>query len=439
MRYKIILIILIALLLRAYHLDTESIWSDEGYSINEAQYSIPEIIDHLKYDMNPPLYTFALKLWGFFFGYSEIAARSLSVLFSLITVYLVYCIGKQVYSKEAGIYASIIVSLATFHIQYAQETRSYALFAMLAAASFLFYFKEPNLKNNLLYIITTTLLLYTHIYSIFLIIAQNIPIKFRKKWIISQVTLLILFLPYLSILIYQATRTLGTNTWITAPTLNDILHLFHLHGGTDFLIILLVALSALAFRDPRKEEWTLLSWWLIPIMIPLVFSYMIDPFLYPRYTLPATLGLYLLAARGLTRLRQPLKIVTLLVIIIISGQAINNFYAAPYKENWRDATAYIDSIAGPEDRVLFYPGWTKNLVYDYYSDKNIKTYMVTYKTRELNESDIERISPMIGEYDKFILVLAHNMDSKELREKIEEEYDNLQKKEFRGIRILIYS
>ncbi|PJA55943.1 hypothetical protein CO165_00980, partial [Candidatus Roizmanbacteria bacterium CG_4_9_14_3_um_filter_33_18] len=44
-------------------------------------------------DFHPPLYYLFMKLWTNLFGYSEIALRMPSILFSLMTGYVVYLIG----------------------------------------------------------------------------------------------------------------------------------------------------------------------------------------------------------------------------------------------------------------------------------------------------------------------------------------------------------
>ena len=60
---------------------TQSYWRDEVFRVLMAKYSFVDIIRLTYNDGQPPLYYFLLKFWINIFGDSEIATRTLSLIF----------------------------------------------------------------------------------------------------------------------------------------------------------------------------------------------------------------------------------------------------------------------------------------------------------------------------------------------------------------------
>lgn len=452
------LILLLGFSVRFYNIGSESIWTDEGYSLYFSSMSVEEMVDNLKYDNHPPLYYLLLKAWTTAFGDSETSIRFLSLIFSVITIFLVYRIGEEIYSKKTGLYASFLISIAVFHVKYAQEARSYTLFAMLAAVSFLYFFrlkKDVNKKNIVLYLLSSIFLLYTHTYSLFLLLVQNIVMflqrKDLKKWLGLQTVLGVLYLPYIFVLVKQTLKTMSGSSWMKTPGLEQIYYNFFLQAGNynmliTFLLLLgfFITIRYFANKDGKKkflwDDLTLWLWWLLPVIIALIVSYTLHPVFQVKYFLPASIALYLLVGKAITSMKPRwIRAGLLILIIVFSFNILPWFYNHPYKEDWRSATQYIDSMMDEEDRVLFYPGFTEYMTYDYYSEENTTTYMVTYLTRELNHDDIVRMSPMFGEYEQILLVESNALHSQELIDAIENVYGTPYLEEFRGINIYVFT
>src|SRR3990167_1765852 len=124
---KILLIIFfLAFLIRLIAID-QSLWLDEATTARVVQpYGYREILVRFSpTDFHPPLYYLFMKMWSNIFGYSEIALRMPSVIFSLVTGYVVYLIGKKLFNNDSG-----LASLT-------RMTKS-QLFGLWAAAFFLF-------------------------------------------------------------------------------------------------------------------------------------------------------------------------------------------------------------------------------------------------------------------------------------------------------------
>ncbi len=134
-RVSVAVLTLLAFALRVYHLDGQSLWYDEGFSVYLAQMSLREITARTAADIQPPAYYYLLHAWMTLFGRSEVAVRLLSVVFGVLTVPLAYLLARRMLSPAVGVTTALLVAVSPFHIWYAQETRMYTLVTALGVAS----------------------------------------------------------------------------------------------------------------------------------------------------------------------------------------------------------------------------------------------------------------------------------------------------------------
>jgi 4-amino-4-deoxy-L-arabinose transferase-like glycosyltransferase len=127
------LIGLLALALRLYAIDRQSLWYDEGLTVALAQRSLAQIARDAAADVHPPLYYWALHAWIGLFGAGEAAARSLSAVCGALTAALTCLIGRRWFGPLAGAVAGLAAAISPLAIHYGQEVRMYALAALLAA------------------------------------------------------------------------------------------------------------------------------------------------------------------------------------------------------------------------------------------------------------------------------------------------------------------
>ncbi len=215
MKYRnIYLVLIVALLLRLVALN-QSLWLDEATTAQTVKHFsyIDLIFRFASTDFHPPLYYLFMKAWTSLFGYSEIALRMPSVLFSLIAGWFVYLIGNIVINKKSGVWAAAFFLFNPLIVYYSQEARMYSMATcFLTVAVYLFIqiishlsrgesgvagrgvlnkMKTPRLshsrhpsyeegKNVLLFNIFIALSLFTFYGSIFLIIAMFLSPLFIK-------------------------------------------------------------------------------------------------------------------------------------------------------------------------------------------------------------------------------------------------------------------
>src|SRR5262245_16343487 len=149
--------------LRFFHLGFESVWFDEAYSIQLATGSVGHILLERWTDIHPPLYYLALHFWMPIAGTTESAVRLLSAVADLVTIPAAWLTARRLFGSRIALVTAVLLAISPFHVQYAQEARMYALLCLLATVSmysFLSFLGESSRTSRLVYVLSTTLMLY---------------------------------------------------------------------------------------------------------------------------------------------------------------------------------------------------------------------------------------------------------------------------------------
>ncbi len=353
-----LLILGLAFSLRLYHLDFQSIWWDEGHSIFVASQPIPQIPTLPAMDVHPPAYFVLLHLWLGLAGQSEFALRYLSVLFSVLTVALLWrfahailrsnyppCSPRLALCAGSPLLAALLAALSPLYVAYSQEVRSYAMITFLTLASTFFlwriFFLDHRRRTIVTYVFLTVLCLYTHYFTIFLLIFHNLAWlvwtvpgnKNRTErvvtWIASQLGILLLFAPQLLLALHQVTSY--TNPNLSPPSLTGfILRSWQAYTvgltmdplpaawgmaliAAVFILTLLFQLRSIfeptnwpaeakaPYRQPSNLPTSflfLLAWLLLPLTAYFIVLQR-QPSFEPRYLILVTPALFLLLALSL--------------------------------------------------------------------------------------------------------------------------------------------
>lgn len=130
----VLAITLVAAILRFYLIEEKSIWLDESFSLWIARHSLWEGWRWLiEVDQHPPLYYSLLHVWIGIFGSLEGAVRTLSALASVLTIPVLYAACRRLLDSPTAAIAVLILAVSPFHVQFAQETRMYALLTLEVA------------------------------------------------------------------------------------------------------------------------------------------------------------------------------------------------------------------------------------------------------------------------------------------------------------------
>ena len=144
------LIILLGFSLRFYNLAKESLWFDEIYGgILPAKQSITYLLNP---DISLPVSTYHIILhyWMQIFGQSEFSVRFPALIFGVLSIFVIYKLGKVIFNQEIGLLSALILAISPFQIHYSQEARPYSLLMLLSLVSvyyFVKFIKSSDEKN----------------------------------------------------------------------------------------------------------------------------------------------------------------------------------------------------------------------------------------------------------------------------------------------------
>ena len=172
------LILLLALILRLINLGAEPYWGDEVLSLDIVRHYHNNLAEMIRYireiEIHPPLYYILLNFWSAWFGFSELAIRSLSLVFGLATVWLVYYTGKKFYpATKFGLVAAFLTAILPLQIEYSQEARPYVIicfFGLLNIFGLWQFLETKNKKYLAIFIVSAVIGIYLH-YSFALALA----------------------------------------------------------------------------------------------------------------------------------------------------------------------------------------------------------------------------------------------------------------------------
>ncbi len=389
----IIFTLLLGLVLRFISLN-QSLWIDEATTMNVARsFPFGDIINKFSPgDFHPPFYYLFMKVWVDIFGSSEIVGRMPSIIFGVLTIYVIYLIGRNIIDKQAGIVAGLLLATSGLHIYYSQEARMYSMTAFLVSClifSFVKILKSDRVGNWLVFGVLIALigmtdyvaLLILPVFWIYGIIYRKDKIWFSKL-VGSHIILGVFAAAWLPIFLRQFNSGLMVSPislWAQSLgifSLKEILliPIKFMIGRVGFddkllygLIVTLVSLlfGYLIFKSRREVGKLKLVWmWLIvPIGLGILISIKIPILNYFRFlfVLPA---LYLILASGLQSIKNKRVRVTLLVIVV----ALNLFFSGIYlfnknywREDWRSAALFIGH------NVVIFPAESQREAYLYYN------------------------------------------------------------------------
>lgn len=179
----IALVLALAIALRVWDLQSQSLSMDEFAELNIARGSLAAIV--VAQDGFPPLYNLLLHGWLSIFPSDE-AARWLSVLLGTAAVLIIGKLGQQVRGTRAGVASALLLAASPLHIWHSQEGRAYALYFLLAALALWLFFRAldtNHLADWLWYASASLIGLYAHYYFAFLLVVNvGILVAEQRTW-----------------------------------------------------------------------------------------------------------------------------------------------------------------------------------------------------------------------------------------------------------------
>ena len=369
--------------LRFHLLAHKSFWFDEGFSVGVARLDWTNLL-HLLWvrEANMALYYVLLKLW-LGFGISEFYVRSLSLVFGLAAIPMVYALGARLFGARTGLIAAFLLSINAFHVRYSQEARAYTLLVFLSALCSWLWVRcidDPAPRNWRLYTVASLLTVYSHFYGVLVVMAHWLSLGLLPPAMRPRAAVLrwLRFFAYGVLPLVIVVWRVGAQpmNWLARPDSAIMRHFFEsLAGNGGYKLLGLYVLSWIAAADglrrsDRSQRWryhVLLLWLAFPIVAVFAVSQYKSIFL-ARYLIACLPASVLLAAAGIARLRGIAQAGMLLVIGILSIGGVFSYYQRDFdvgRDDWRAATQYVLANAQPGDGIFFYtaPG---RMSFEYY-------------------------------------------------------------------------
>ena len=173
-------IVFLTLFMRVYGIQDESVWMDEFLSANYLDR--PDVSSFLAEQRREnwemvPLYYVLEYGWSRLYPGNMVWVRLLSVLFSLVSAVLVYCMGRRFLNRTAGGVGALMFALSPFQLFHGQEIRPYALvtlLALLSSAAFLEWHARNKPVMLVVHLCANLLILWTHLLSPILFVVQGV-------------------------------------------------------------------------------------------------------------------------------------------------------------------------------------------------------------------------------------------------------------------------
>ena len=420
----LLLVFLVAFALRLYRLGYQSLWYDEAVSIQLATKDLVGLTQHTAGDIHPPLYYYLLHFWIEAAGSSEFSAAFLSLIFGILLIAGCFRLGTDLYDRRVGLLAAFLVAVSPFNLWYSQEIRMYTLGAFLGLVSLYCLMKMVGLTSRdgqgqpvsagapsdggggawkffIGYVLFAAAGLYALYYFAFLLIFENLfvfgwwvvarrarrhPPLLLRRWVLAQVLVVVLYLPWLPVALRQALDP-PVPPW---------------RGFTGLGAVVLESWTALSLGQSVDPE-SLLVWPVLSFMFalyllgvrgavsghrgalksvllcgytfaPLFIIYLLSlrtPLFHVRYVFTYSPPFYLLLAVGLAGLRRSWRLalpIGLTVITLACGDSIYRFFLDPQyaADDHRGAVSYIEKRIAPADAVLINAGYAYPAFLYYY-------------------------------------------------------------------------
>jgi hypothetical protein len=345
-------------------------WIDEGLSVGIASHPLLDVPGVLRQDGSPPLYYLILNVWISVFGHGEADTHALSIAFCLVMVPAAFIAARAMFGTRAGWFAALLAALNPFLTYYAQETRMYALVALLSvcvSGTFVLAFVHRRRAWLAGFALSLALVMYSHNWGLFLAAGSvaallalvpgdpDRPGLLRDAMIAYGAAALV-YLPWVPSLLFQAAHTGAP--WSEPPVTKDALGgLTQLLGGAGpAMAFALVTGSGLAglmvgprLRGPKaRAVLALLTMGAVALVLAWMTS-QVAPAWATRYLSVLIGPLLLLGAGGLSR-AGTLGVVAMVLVAVLWAHPRTG--ALETKSNAYAASVLVRDQLEPGDLVV---------------------------------------------------------------------------------------
>lgn len=480
--YGYLFIISISIAVSVLTLAFQSIRLDEAQSIWVSTKSVESILSIDAQDVLVPLYEVMLHVWLQVFGSSILAARTLSFLFFLLTLPVLYRLAKETSSNRVAMVTVTLFSLSPFIMWYSSEARMYSLFAFITTWNHLFFVRfnrSDGTSSKVGYIITAILGLYTHYFFIFLLVTQFLYLVWRaivkpeyeigakdefqkphtrgRKLIFLHASLLlfasIFFLPWV-LYFFQLGAAATSQPLIPPPTSFNIIQvfinfIFGFQSSTiQSILISLWPIFVLSFffifTKREQEAGESINYFAFATFLPVALIFLgsyFRPIFLSRYLILVTPTLFLLLAWIFSEYHKKSSqaifgVLFTVMFILLVYQNIST--TTPLKENYAGVARYLEAHATPSDIIAVSAPFTIYPI-EYTYEGNTKIETIPQWDRFAHgaippfsqNKFISQLKAYQTQYNYLFVILSYDQGyEKTIKQYLDKHYQQLDRKEF---------
>jgi len=429
-------LLLLALFLRLHGIGSEALWTDEVFSAEFSAQPVPQLMRATAMDSHPPLYYMGLRFWRMIArGTSETGMRLYSVLWSLIGLWAVFLLARDLGGGRVGLVALFLGAVNPLDVFFAQEARMYAQTTALCALGSWCLWRWVRALDGaaerkdigrwwVYYTLCAATALLTHYLAVFPLVSQGLCMLAwcggRRQWrnillfVGSVLTVALVFLPWFSLVVgVRGALYNPLLAWIPRAPVSD----YVLFAGREFfwgwirqvpsaLLVVTLSMAALVLAAGARRALQsggapplpmnpphpagilfLFSLLFLPLLLvaiagrvyhPLYVAERFSLFVLPPFLVLASIACLSLASRLRARIAAALIGIVMLAATLVQERTVE-------KSDWR-AFARIWREEGPPALVVFFPSFYERAA----------SYYLGRQVRSAPRSAVETLLPQLG-------------------------------------------
>jgi len=373
-------IVVLGAVLRLHALGAKSFWLDEIASVVIARMPGNSFWYWLwTEEGNMALYYVMLRPWlGIHMG--EATIRLLSVLPGIVSIPVMYLLGKRLFGRGVGLLGALLLALSTCSVVYSQEARGYSwLLLGTIVSTYLFarLIERPSYAMACAYALAVGVTFYFHYFGLLVPLAQAVSLvalpKERRPWkplYLSGALMAVFAAPVLWMIHIQPGRHLD---WVQRPSLLELYHLgvfLTAESGkgvgpvllvVELLLLVMFFRTMIAQRDKTQADRDLWPYALIAsgLLTPIVLSLLVSiirPVFFHRFLIICLPAWLLAAAVGMCALPQLRWRAASIVGVCALSLVSTALSYSRMREDWRGVVNVLIDNARVQDVVVYYQG-----------------------------------------------------------------------------------
>lgn len=457
--------------LRLVGLGHESLWNDELSSWYRSSFpSIRQVVDlGVKPDVHPPGYQVLLFCSMRVTGDSETALRLPSAIAGILTIPVLFLIGRKLFGASTGLLGSALLAVSPSHIWLSQEARPYALLILLVCLSVLLLIRllarvqkgeRASPAEFSAFVLLGILLEYTHYFGLLVFLLEaaallGLSLILRRGRLLAAgagLAPMVFFLPWLPVALAQS----SSGSYIALPTLKTFYSLVLQYMGwskvlTVILLLMVPAGLVMRYFFSRARDWlhtrellVPILWLAAPVLVSLAISLVSVPVFSVRnmmVSLPAVFLLMAVSTHVVFPAPRSRLIVSFAVILLFLFTLffVRKHYSEPHRHQFREVVEYLVELEmDPCNTVIAASAWNE-AYFNYYLDRAGTGERVDLLST--GPGDIQRISGLVGSRDTGFLVLVWGLLEPEqpLIDSLGNLYTLIDRQEFIGAGLRVYN